>query len=149
MELLTSLISKYSYVLLARLKDIENTQMGLGRGLDFQSRSWTSAILDLDSTGSVLDVSWTLVCSPVSYSLPIAVGFLSVISSLNIKLVFCPSCPPALLNLHLSTLPSPSISLFSVIRPANLNLLPIWVGCTSGSYLRGTILLFSPCTGTY
>lgn len=100
---------------------------------------------------SFFDLSWTqLHYSPVSYSalsLPHRFSPLSFHSwTLNLCSVFL---APTLLNLHLSTLPSPSISLFFVIRPASLNLLPIWVGWTSGSYLRGTILLFSPRTGMY
>lgn len=44
----------------------------------------------------------------------------------------------------------PPLSSLLVIRPASLNLLPLWVGFTSGSYFyRGTILLFTPRTGRY
>lgn len=45
---------------------------------------------------------------------------------------------------------SPLLSSLLVIRPANFNLLPRWVGCTSGTYFAGgTISLFTPCTGRY
>lgn len=81
---------------------------------------------------------------------------MSLTSSLQVLLLFHPwtsnlqSCLSCLCSPQPpSTLPSPSISLFFVIRPASLNLLPFWVGSTSGFYLRGTILLFSPCIGTY
>lgn len=45
---------------------------------------------------------------------------------------------------------SPLLSSLLVIRPANFNLLPLWVGCTSGTYFTGgTIPIFTPCTGRY
>lgn len=45
---------------------------------------------------------------------------------------------------------SPLLSSLLVIRAANFNLLPLWVGCTSGTYFTGgTSPLFTPCTGRY
>lgn len=45
---------------------------------------------------------------------------------------------------------APLLSSLLVIRPASFNLLPLWVGCTSGTYFAGgTIPLFTPCTGRY
>lgn len=45
--------------------------------------------------------------------------------------------------LRLSSLPPPSPRPL-VISPANLNLQPLWVGCTSGSYFTGNHPAFHP-----
>lgn len=111
-------------------KRVYNIKLGENFNAEPERLTLRSA-LDFPRTQRYLDYSSVSYCllgfplrffvfSPLSTSIPF----------LDIKLVFYLSCP------H-----SPH-SLLS--GPASLNLLPLWVGCTSGSYFTGNHPAFHP-----